>query len=70
MSVKASGGSPVAHPQQYQSLPISVISLAAQQDRYLKNSEVDQLASHFSSGAKLLEIAAKLTEKSDEIVSA
>lgn len=70
MSVKASGGSPVAHPQRYQSLPISVISLASQQDRYLKSSEVEQLASHFSSGAKLLEIAAKLTEKSDEIVSA
>ncbi len=69
-SVKASGGSPVAHLQQYQSLPISVISLVVQQDRSLKNSEVEELASHFISGAKLLKIAAKLTEKLDEIVSA
>jgi hypothetical protein len=37
-----------------------------QQDRYLKASEVEQLASHFGLGNKLLVIAAKLTENPDE----
>lgn len=70
MSVKASGGSPVAHPQQYQTLPIAVISHAEQQDRCLKSTELQELAEFFSSGKKLLEIAATLTQNADQIVSA
>ncbi|NJN07436.1 MAG: photosystem I reaction center subunit XI [Richelia sp. SL_2_1] len=70
MSVKVSGGSPVIYPQQYQSLPISVISQGSQQDRYLRNSELKELESFFSSGKLRLEIAITLTNKADEIVCA
>lgn len=70
MSVKVSGGSPVIRPQQYQSLPTSVISQTEQQDRYLRNTELQQLGSFFSSGELRLEIAITLTNKASEIVSA
>lgn len=70
MSVKVSGGSPVIHPQQYQSLPTSVISQTEQQDRYLRNSELQELGLFFSSGELRLEIANILTNKASEIVSA
>ncbi|MEH1832971.1 MAG: phycobilisome rod-core linker polypeptide [Nostoc sp.] len=70
MSIKASGGSPVAYPQRYQTLPIAVISQAEQQDRCLKDTELQKLGSFFSSGNQRLEIAETLTRKADEIVSA
>jgi phycobilisome core-membrane linker protein len=70
MSVKASGGSPVAQPQRYQTVPIAVISHAEQQNRDLKSTELQELADFFSSGNKLLEIAATLTQNSDQIVLA
>ncbi|MBD2020929.1 phycobilisome rod-core linker polypeptide [Leptolyngbya sp. FACHB-36] len=69
MSVKASGGSSVARPNLYQTLPVSTITQAEQQDRFLGRGELDELARYFSSGAKRLEIAAILTQKSDLIVS-
>lgn len=70
MSIKVSGGSPVIYPQQYQSLPTSVISQTEQQDRYLRNTELQELGSFFSSGELRLEIATILNNKADEIVSA
>jgi phycobilisome core-membrane linker protein len=70
MSVKASGGSPVTQPQRYHTVPVAVISHAVQQDRCLKNTELQELANFFRSGAKLLQIANKLTENADEIVLA
>lgn len=69
MSVKASGGSSVARPNLYQTLPVSTISQAEQQDRFLGRGELDELASYFSSGAKRLAIAEALTKFSDLIVS-
>ncbi|MBD2771851.1 phycobilisome rod-core linker polypeptide [Iningainema tapete] len=69
MSVKASGGSSVARPQLYQTLAVSTISQAEQQDRFLGTGELNELASYFASGAKRLEIAQKLTENSEIIVS-
>jgi len=70
MSVNVSGGSPVIYPQEYQSLPVSVISQAEQQDRCLRNTELQELEAFFSSGELRLEIAATLTNKADEIVCA
>ncbi|MGH2415181.1 MAG: phycobilisome rod-core linker polypeptide, partial [Microcystaceae cyanobacterium] len=70
MSVKASGGSPVVHPYKFQTLPTAVISQAEQQDRSLKQSEVNVLANFFSSGAKRLEIVATLAQNADTIVAA
>ncbi|MDF5723963.1 MAG: phycobilisome rod-core linker polypeptide [Rhizonema sp. PD37] len=69
MSVKASGGSSVARPQLYQTLAGSTISQAEQQDRFLGAGELNELASYFASGAKRLEIAQKLTENAEVIVS-
>ncbi|MDK2412057.1 photosystem I reaction center subunit X, partial [Aphanizomenon sp. 202] len=69
MSVKASGGSSVARPQLYQTLPVSTISQAEQQDRFLGRGELSELSSYFASGAKRLEIAKILTDNSEIIVS-
>jgi len=69
MSVKASGGSSVARPNLYQTLPVSAISQAEQQDRFLGRGELDELATFFRSGAKRLEIAETLTRNAEIIVS-
>ena len=69
MTVKASGGSSVARPQLYQTLPASTISQAEQQDRFLGGGELQELATFFTSGAQRLEIAQILTNNSERIVS-
>jgi len=69
MSVKASGGSSVARPQLYQTVPASTIIQAEQQDRFLQRGELDELAVFLNSGTKRLEIAATLTKNSEIIVS-
>ncbi|WP_421655879.1 phycobilisome rod-core linker polypeptide [Leptothermofonsia sp. ETS-13] len=70
MSAHASGGSPAIFPQQYRTLPIAVISQAEQQDRGLRQSELQELTNFFRSGAKRLEVAAVLSEHANEIVAA
>lgn len=69
MSVKASGGSSVARPQLYQTLPVATISQAEQQDRFLGLGELSELSSFFGSGLKRLEISEILTRNSELIVS-
>jgi phycobilisome core-membrane linker protein len=69
MSVKASGGSSVARPQLYQTAPLTVISQAEQQDRYLGRSELTDLSEYFKSGLKRLAIANLLTQNAELIVS-
>ncbi|CCH68402.1 Phycobilisome core-membrane linker polypeptide [Richelia intracellularis HH01] len=69
MTLKASGGSPVARPQLYQTLAVSKIAQAEQQDRFLGNWELQELATYFASGAKRLEIAQVLTDRSEIIIS-
>jgi len=69
MSVKASGGSSVARPQLYQTLTVATITQADQQDRFLGNGELNELASYFASGAKRLEISQTLTDNAEIIVS-
>ncbi len=69
MSVKASGGSSLANPQRYQTVPVSAISQAEQQDRFLENLELSELKTFFSSGSKRLAIAQTLSSNSDLIVS-
>ncbi len=69
MSVTASGGSSIARPNLYQTLPVSTISQAEQQDRFLERGELSELSSYFSSGLKRLEIADTLTKSSELIVS-
>jgi phycobilisome core-membrane linker protein len=69
MSVKASGGSSVARPQLYQTLPAATISQAEQQDRFLVGGELNELASYFRSGSKRIQIADTLSSNADLIVS-
>lgn len=69
MSIKASGGSSVASPQLYQTVAVSTISQAEQQDRFLGRGELSELSTYFDSGLKRLEIAALLTKNSELIVS-
>ncbi|MBF2072647.1 MAG: phycobilisome rod-core linker polypeptide [Synechococcales cyanobacterium C42_A2020_086] len=70
MSAHANGGSPMAYPQRYHTLPTAVLSQAEQQDRCLKTSELQTLSNFFQEGAKRLEIAATLTQHANEIISA
>ncbi|MDP8966817.1 MAG: phycobilisome rod-core linker polypeptide [Cyanobacteriota bacterium] len=69
MSVKASGGSSVARPQLYQTVPVSTIIQAEQQDRFLGSGELSELASYFRSGTQRLEIANTISTNADLIVS-
>ena len=69
MTLKASGGSVVARPQLYQTLPVATISQAEQQDRYMGKGELEELTSFFNSGAKRIAIAEALTRYSELIVS-
>jgi phycobilisome core-membrane linker protein len=69
MSVKASGGSSVARPNLFQTVAVSTISQAEQQDRFLGRSELETLSTYFSSGIKRLQIAELLTANSEIIVS-
>lgn len=70
MNVNTGGGSPVVHPQRYQTTPLAVISQAEQQDRNLKVSELNRLADYFNSGTKLLEIVNTISQNADAIVAA
>ncbi|HEY9673538.1 MAG TPA: phycobilisome rod-core linker polypeptide [Waterburya sp.] len=69
MSVKASGGSSVARPQLYQTVPVSTIIQAEQQDRFLGGGELSELANYFRSGTQRLEIADILSKNADLVVS-
>jgi phycobilisome core-membrane linker protein len=69
MSVKASGGSALARPQLYQTLPVATIAQAEQQDRYMARGELEELSGFFNSGLKRVLIAETLTRYSELIVS-
>ncbi len=69
MSIKASGGSSVARPQLYQTVPTAAIAQAEQQDRFPDNRELGELQSFFASGSQRLEIAQVITANADLIVS-
>ena len=70
MPNRTNGGSPVIHPQLYQTVPTAVITEAQQRDRYLNQSEATELLTFFDSGLKRLEIANVLTQHANKIVAA
>lgn len=67
--ISASGGSSVARPQLYQTVPLSKLSQAEQQDRFLQQGELKELDTFFQLGTKRVEIAQVITRKSELIVS-
>lgn len=69
MSVKASGGSPLAKPQLYRTASISTIAQAEQQDRFLQLGELNELVAFLNSGIKRLEVADLLAKNSNILVS-
>ena len=69
MTVTASGGSSLARPQLYQTLPVTAITQAEQQDRYLEGGELSELSDFFKSGRKRIAIAQIITQYSELIVS-
>lgn len=69
MTVTASGGSSLVRPQLYQTLPVTTITQAEQQDRYMERGELNSLAGFFESGQKRIAIAQTLTRYSELIVS-
>jgi len=69
MSVKASGGSPVAKPQLYRTASISAIIQAEQQDRFLQLGELNQLITFLNSGNKRLAVADMLTQNANLLVA-
>ena len=50
MSVTASSGSPRVSPQLYDTLPLSSVRQAEQQDRFPDRGELDNLINFFQSG--------------------
>ncbi|MEB3225142.1 MAG: phycobilisome rod-core linker polypeptide [Synechococcus sp.] len=69
MTIKASGGSSLARPQLYQTVPLSNISQAEQQDRYLESGELTALKAFYDSGLKRLAIAQAIKQSAQLIVS-
>ncbi|MBD2187599.1 phycobilisome rod-core linker polypeptide [Pseudanabaena mucicola] len=69
MSVTASSGAVNARPRLYQTAITSTISQIEQQDRFATRSELEDLSTYFQSGQKRIEIAAILTQNSENIVS-
>ena len=69
MTVTASGGSSLVRPQLYQTLPVTAITQAEQQDRYMERGELDELSDFFKSGRKRIAIAQVITQYSELIVS-
>ena len=69
MSIKASGGSPLASPRLYRTAPISTIAQAEQQDRFLQLSELSELVAFLNSGSKRLEAADLLSKNANILVS-
>ncbi len=69
MTVTASGGSSLARPQLYQTLPVTAITQAEQQDRYMAQGELSELSDFFKSGRKRIAIAQIITQYSELIVS-
>jgi phycobilisome core-membrane linker protein len=69
MSVTASGGSSLARPQLYQTVAVSTILQAEQQDRFLEQGELKELTAYYKSGSQRLGIAQTITNNADIIVS-
>ena len=69
MSVTASGGSSLARPQLYQTVAVSTILQAEQQDRFLEGGELKELTAYYKSGSQRLNIAQTITNNADIIVS-
>ena len=69
MTVTASSGSSRVFPQRYDTLPLSSVRQAEQQDRFPEKGELDTLITFFNSGVIRLEAARRLSANADVIVA-
>ena len=69
MTVTASSGSPRVSPQRYDTLPLSSVRQAEQQDRFPDRGELDNLITFFQSGAIRVEAARRLSANATAIVA-
>ncbi|GAB4217488.1 MAG: phycobilisome rod-core linker polypeptide [Synechococcales cyanobacterium] len=69
MATTASTGTVVSQPRLYQTVPVSTISQAEQQDRYLAATELERLGDFYVNGLKRLEVAQAISVNSEAIVS-
>jgi phycobilisome core-membrane linker protein len=69
MTVTASSGSTRVAPQLYDTLPLSSVRQAEQQDRFPDGGELAVLTSFFQSGVARVEAARRITANADAIVA-
>jgi phycobilisome core-membrane linker protein len=69
MTVTASSGSTRVSPQRYDTLPLSSVRQAEQQDRFPDGGELASLVAFFQSGQQRLEAARRISENADFIVA-
>ena len=69
MSVTASSGSPRVSPQLYDTLPLSSVRQAEQQDRFPDRGELENLITFFQSGQTRVEASNKLSANATAIVA-
>ncbi|MFO7630568.1 MAG: phycobilisome rod-core linker polypeptide [Prochlorococcaceae cyanobacterium] len=69
MTVTASSGSSRVSPQLYDTLPLSSVRQAEQQDRFPDGGELDSLISFFQSGRIRVEVARRLAANAEAIVA-
>ncbi len=69
MTVTASSGSSRVAPQRYDTLPLSSVRQAEQQDRFPDGTELQTLATFFESGKLRLEAARRLSANAETIVA-
>ncbi|MEY3462338.1 MAG: hypothetical protein RLZZ468_116 [Cyanobacteriota bacterium] len=69
MTVTASSGSTRVAPQRYDTLPLSSVRQAEQQDRFPDGGELDSLITFFRSGGKRVEAARRISANAESIVA-
>ena len=69
MTVTASSGSSRVAPQRYDTLPLSSVRQAEQQDRFLDGGELNTLVTFFQSGQLRVEAARRLSANAETIVA-
>jgi phycobilisome core-membrane linker protein len=69
MTVTASSGSTRVAPQRYDTLPLSSVRQAEQQDRFPDGGELDSLITFFQSGSKRVEAARRISANAEAIVA-
>jgi len=69
MTVTASSGSSRVAPQRYDTLPLSSVRQAEQQDRFPDGGELNSLVTFFQSGQLRIEAARRLSANAETIVA-